>query len=258
MQSKMYQAGVTCTNCHNAHTGQVKAQDNSLCTQCHTVERYDTEKHHHHKKASDAALCVNCHMPATTYMEVDARRDHSFSIPVPQYSNGMKTPNACNSCHRAQSNQWSVDSIEKWVGKTTPDVFASINAKAQKSDVLALRDAVRYASDEQYPAIRRATLLSLTGNVPSRLTAETISQQLSSENPLIRRAAVEASGFNPNLAATKRLFFQKRNKLSVNPKLVHKKSTPVAIEYASIAETNLLPMPKLCSLGCTAIRTIRL
>lgn len=197
LQSKMYQAGVTCTNCHNAHTGHVKTQDNGLCTQCHTAERYDVEKHHHHKAASEGARCISCHMPETTYMEVDDRRDHSFSIPAPQHSDAMNTPNACNSCHRAQSNEWSTLAIEKWSTPSTPDPFAYINARAQKADVLALRGMVEYATDEQNPAIRRATLLSLTGNIPSRLTAETISQQLTSDNPLVRRAAVEATGFIP-------------------------------------------------------------
>ena len=197
MQSKMYQAGVTCTNCHNAHTGQVKAQDNGLCTQCHSVQHYDTEKHHHHKTSSEGALCVNCHMPETTYMEVDDRRDHSFSIPAPQHSESMNTPNACNSCHRMQSSQWSTTAIETWVKTTAADPFSTINSRAQKGDILALRSMVEYANDERNPAIRRATMLSLTGNIPSRLTAETISQQLSSSSPIVRRAAVETSAFIP-------------------------------------------------------------
>ncbi|MCU7835343.1 MAG: hypothetical protein KZQ83_08820 [gamma proteobacterium symbiont of Taylorina sp.] len=67
MQSKIYQAGVTCTNCHNAHTGKVKTQDNTLCSQCHKADHYDSPNHHHQKEKTEAALCVNCHMPATTY-----------------------------------------------------------------------------------------------------------------------------------------------------------------------------------------------
>lgn len=197
MQSKMHQAGVTCTNCHNAHTGAVKAQDNSLCTQCHVADAYDVEKHHHHKASSAGALCVNCHMPATTYMEVDDRRDHAFSIPAPQQSDTLETPNACNSCHRIQSNQWSINAIEKWGQSGGVDPFGSINGKAQKANVLALRSMVSYIEDGENPAIRRATLLSLSGSIPSRLSAETISRQLSDDNPMVRRAAVEASTFIP-------------------------------------------------------------
>ncbi|WP_250655590.1 tetratricopeptide repeat protein [Alkalimarinus coralli] len=197
LQSKMHLAGVTCTDCHNAHTGQVRNQDNGLCTQCHSAERYDAEVHHHHARASQGAQCINCHMPATTYMQVDDRRDHSFSIPDPQQSEVMNTPNACNNCHQDKSIEWSSKAINKWNKRDLKDPFASINVRAQKTDMLALRAMVRYAEDEQYPAIRRATLLSLAGNIPSRLTAETISRQLASKSPLVRRAAVEASAFIP-------------------------------------------------------------
>ncbi len=197
LQSKMHKAGVTCTNCHNAHTGEVKVQDNSLCTQCHKVETYDAEKHHHHKKASQGALCVNCHMPSTTYMDVDDRRDHSLSIPGQQHSKELKTPNACNSCHKAQSNQWAATAIQRWNDTPSTDVFGLVNARARQSDVLALRPMVNYIDDENNTAIRRATLLSLSGTIPSRLTAETIIKQFKSESPLVRSAAVEASGFIP-------------------------------------------------------------
>ncbi len=196
MQSKMYKAGVTCTNCHNAHTGAVKAQDNSLCTQCHLPSTYDVEQHAHHKQGSEGAQCVNCHMPATTYMEVDDRRDHSFSIPTPQHSEKLDTPNACNRCHKAQSSEWSAKTIESW-GKETNDNFGRINAKARNGDVLALRSMAAFIDDERHSDIRRATLLSLTSGVPSRLSAETIQKQLSSDSELVRRAAVEASGFIP-------------------------------------------------------------
>src|SRR4029453_18831115 len=43
--------------------------------------------------------CVNCHMPQTTYMQVDPRRDHSFRVPRPDLSVQFGTPNACTGCH---------------------------------------------------------------------------------------------------------------------------------------------------------------
>lgn len=196
LQSKMYTSGVTCSNCHNAHTGEVKAQDNSLCTQCHLTSKYNIEQHTHHKTDSPGAVCINCHMPATTYMEVDDRRDHSFSIPAPQHSAKLKNPNACSSCHKAQSSEWAFKAIESW-GKQTPNYFGRINSKARKADVLALRPMISFINDERHSDLRRATLLLLTGNVPSKLTAETIQKQLTSDSELIRRAAVEASDFIP-------------------------------------------------------------
>lgn len=196
LQSKMHKSGVTCTNCHNAHSGEVKAQDNSLCTQCHLTSKYNIEQHTHHKTDSPGAACVNCHMPATTYMQVDDRRDHSFSIPAPQHSAKLKTPNACNSCHKAQSSEWTAKAIENW-GESTPDDFGRINSKARKADVLTLRSIASFIEDDRHSDLRRATLLLLTGNMPSKLTVEIIQKQLSSDSELIRRAAVKASRVIP-------------------------------------------------------------
>ena len=63
LQSKMYHAGVTCSDCHEPHSNQLRAQGNSVCLQCHAAEKFDTEKHHHHKAVSKGSLCAECHMP---------------------------------------------------------------------------------------------------------------------------------------------------------------------------------------------------
>ena len=42
-------------------------------------------------------------MPATTYMEVDPRRDHSLRVPRPDLSVSLQTPNACTGCHLERS-----------------------------------------------------------------------------------------------------------------------------------------------------------
>lgn len=78
LQSKMYAAGVTCSDCHDPHSGRLRGDGNAVCSQCHAPEKFDTATHHHHKAGSNGARCANCHMPATTYMGVDARHDHSF------------------------------------------------------------------------------------------------------------------------------------------------------------------------------------
>ena len=205
MQSKMYQAGVTCTNCHNAHTGEVKAKDNTLCTQCHKADHYDNPKHHHHKEMTEAALCVSCHMPATTYMEVDDRRDHAFKMPDPVQSFLTDSPDVCLSCHKAQTSEWSANTIHQWPGQSNTkrnntkrnnnyvDKYALINAKARKNDLLSLVNSVQYINNDHNATIKRATLLSQTGNIPSRLTMETLLKHLSSEHAQIRRGAVSAS-----------------------------------------------------------------
>ena len=106
IQSKMYHEGVTCSDCHDAHSAKLpQVSLNSVCGKCHSLAKFGAEQHHHHKADSAGALCVNCHMPTHTYMVVDVRRDHSFRVPRPDFSIAYGTPNACNQCHKDKSNQ---------------------------------------------------------------------------------------------------------------------------------------------------------
>src|SRR5690606_14577252 len=95
VQSAMHHAGVTCSDCHDAHTLQTRGSGNALCARCHLPSAYDVPEHHHHAVGSEAAQCVNCHMRTRTYMGVDVRRDHSFRVPRPDESLAIGTPNAC-------------------------------------------------------------------------------------------------------------------------------------------------------------------
>lgn len=107
IQSKMYHNDVRCTDCHDPHTAKVKMTGNTLCTSCHQNQhpagKYDTPNHHHHEPGQPGSFCVDCHMPATTYMMLDHRRDHSFRVPRPDLSVSLGTPNACSSCHIDES-----------------------------------------------------------------------------------------------------------------------------------------------------------
>ena len=101
LQSKMYEKDIRCSDCHNVHSGQVKFTDNRLCTSCHqhTAAKYDSPAHHHHNVDSTGASCIECHMPATPYMDVDFRRDHKLGVPRPDLSVKFQTPNSCTGCH---------------------------------------------------------------------------------------------------------------------------------------------------------------
>jgi predicted CXXCH cytochrome family protein len=57
-QSKMAMAGVTCSNCHDSHSLELKVQGNGLCTQCHESSEYDLLKHHHHPVKLEGAQCA--------------------------------------------------------------------------------------------------------------------------------------------------------------------------------------------------------
>ncbi len=66
LQSKMYHAGVRCTDCHQPHRLQLRAKGNALCVQCHQAQpdtrfptlpakAYDTPEHHFHAAGSAGA-----------------------------------------------------------------------------------------------------------------------------------------------------------------------------------------------------------
>ena len=195
LQSKMHGKGVTCSNCHNPHSGELLVTGNGLCAQCHRSEVFDTPKHHHHPESSTGAACVNCHMPERTYMQVDDRRDHSFTIPRPDLSSTLGVPNACTNCHQSQvgkDDAWASEQLSSWGIK--PDVrhWADLNQRAQTGDVLVTRALTGQVDDMNSPPIVRASLLQQTAVFPSRVSMQTAVKNLQDPSPLVRRAAVSA------------------------------------------------------------------
>ena len=200
IQSKMYQRGVTCSNCHNPHSLELVAQGNDLCAGCHAPEAYDQPSHHFHKQeGSSGAQCVNCHMPATLYMGVDARRDHSMRIPRPDISQQIDAPNACNNCHRDQSDAWSASAIQSWL-KDSPrpaDRVATTLSAARTSQPNASQLLIELADNSGISAIARATALGLLASYPDGQSYSAARKQLKNSDPLIRLGALEALAFLP-------------------------------------------------------------
>ena len=58
LQSKMYRAGVTCSDCHDPHSLRLRDTGNALCAHCHLPERFDTPAHHFHHTGSAGSQCV--------------------------------------------------------------------------------------------------------------------------------------------------------------------------------------------------------
>lgn len=194
LQSKMYQAGVTCSECHEPHSLKLRVADKGTCLQCHAASKYDDAKHHFHATDSVGAKCVSCHMPTNTYMGVDARRDHGFRVPRPDLTEKIGTPNACNTCHADKSAEWAADTVKRWYGhqpKGYQNYAEALHAaRVGNADASARLSAL--LQDKSQPAIARATAISELGaNLTSELLP-VLTQALQSSEPLVRGAALEA------------------------------------------------------------------
>jgi tetratricopeptide (TPR) repeat protein len=195
LQSKMHGKGVTCNNCHNPHSGKILIQGNGLCSQCHDPKVFDNNEHHHHTDNSEGTACVNCHMPNRTYMQVDDRRDHSFTIPRPDMSLALDVPNACTQCHKneeGKDNEWASQELLKWGVKDNDEHWAHLNYRAQLGDLLVTRPLTTTVDEKVLPALIRASLLDQLSLIPSRVSVETAQESLQDSSPLVRRAAVSA------------------------------------------------------------------
>ncbi|MGE8169789.1 tetratricopeptide repeat protein [Pseudomonas putida] len=167
-QSKMYAAGVACTDCHNPHTTKVRIEGNGLCTQCHNTQPntarfaglqakdYDSPEHHHHVVGSSGAQCMNCHMPTKNYMVIDPRRDHSIRIPRPDLAD--TGPDACTTCHQDQKPAWAATAIEGWFGTPKRPVHYGQAFHGVRQDPSTALSRLGYVlADKSNPAIVRAT-----------------------------------------------------------------------------------------------------
>jgi Flp pilus assembly protein TadD len=193
LQSKMYAAGVTCTDCHNPHRLKT-AGGNATCSRCHLSSKFDTPTHHFHKEGSPAAQCVACHMPTKNYMVVHARHDHSLRVPRPDLTVKIGTPNACTACHRDKSAQWAADAAAKWWGtkrQSEPHYGEALDA-GRRNLPGAERALIALADDTAKPGIVRATAVDLLANHLSPQSWPTIGRALRDGDPLLRMAAVAA------------------------------------------------------------------
>ncbi len=199
IQSKMHQAGVACTNCHNPHSNQLVAEGNGVCGQCHLASTYDNPAHHRHKVASVGSACVNCHMPSQLYMGVDARRDHSMRIPQPGLSISTGAPNACNQCHTDQSADWAYSALLEWGVRFADRRNHPARAfhAAGRGDVRAAPILLETANNDNKTAMLRASAITQLGRLLPDKLMPSLSLWMESDEPLIRLAALEALGQLP-------------------------------------------------------------
>ncbi len=192
LQSRMYQQGVTCSDCHEPHSLALRAAGSEVCAQCHAPAVFARTEHHLHAPESAGADCVECHMPPTTYMEVDARHDHSFRIPRPLLERAGGGPDACVRCHTDRDADWAAEILAA-AGKTRAGPSGHWTERlvtAQGPRGLAAREAaLELALDESVPPIIRASALGsvAAGRDPIALTA--LERLATATQPLLRLAA---------------------------------------------------------------------
>ncbi len=192
-QSRMFAAGVTCSDCHEPHSAKLRVAGEGVCLQCHPSDKYAGAGHRHHAGVDAAPTCISCHMPARTYMIVDPRHDHSFRIPRPDLSAKLGTPNACNGCHSDKSPQWAAAAVEAWFGpnrggfQTYATAFHA--ARTDAVDAAALLAVV--AADGNTPAVARATALGELAPHVSPQNIAVAKAGLVDPDPMVRIGALE-------------------------------------------------------------------
>ena len=181
-QSRMHALGVRCGDCHDPHSLELRARGDTVCTQCHNPHRadprfptlkvaaYDGRAHHRHEPGTAGSACVDCHMPARTYMRVDPRRDHGIRVPRPDLAARLGTPDACTGCHTDHEPPWAADLLRTWAaedGRQTrldqPHYAEGLAAaRAGHASVAAL---AALAADDTQPPIVRATAVEHLGEL---------------------------------------------------------------------------------------------
>jgi tetratricopeptide (TPR) repeat protein len=222
IQSLMYDNGVRCTDCHDAHTVRVKfldpdgpwnqVPDNRLCGQCHVAATYDSVTHHHHPDATKPGTrCVECHMPETKYMVVDPRRDHSLRVPRPDLTVALGIPNACNrgGCHDpvgGETAAWAAEQCETWYGEPEgPPHFAHAIAAGREGKPEADRLLAEVARRKDHRAAIRASAISLLSHYGSGEARFRAFEGLKDPDELVRAVATRSLQYLPPAELHERL-----------------------------------------------------
>jgi predicted CXXCH cytochrome family protein len=200
LQSKMFARGVTCSDCHEPHSGKLRVSGGQVCVGCHAAQKYETATHHFHQTGSRGAECVGCHMPTTTYMVVDQRHDHSIRVPRPDLSVKLGVPNACTGCHTGRPAAWAARQVETWYGHAPRGYqrFAEALAAASRDAPDAAEQLQSIAADGDQPAFVRASALARLAGSATDASLGALRVGLKDPDALVRRAAVRAlAGIEP-------------------------------------------------------------
>lgn len=195
-------AGVTCLDCHDGHTGKTRlpAANNAICMQCHAppgrldAPVIDPTAHSRHAADSTGNRCIECHMPKTTYMQRDPRRDHGFLIPDPLLTRELGIPNACNRCHADKSVDWAIEAADRWYGSRLDSrqrTRARAVDAAQNGDPDAAAGLLALLVTEEIPAWKASLLQIGAPYASDQRMVDAAVTALADSDPMVRSAAVQ-------------------------------------------------------------------
>jgi tetratricopeptide (TPR) repeat protein len=203
VQSKMYQHGVQCSDCHEVHSATLRADGNAVCTQCHSpsppskfatlkAKNYDSTDHHMHEDGAAGSRCVDCHMPARTYMGIDVRHDHTFRVPRPDLAVRFGVMDACASCHADRSSEWAARAVGKHYGAERQPHFGATLAAGDARLFDAEPELAKLAGDPNSPAMVRARALVLLGQYRRGYSSDAVKAGLKDSEPLVNLGALRS------------------------------------------------------------------
>ena len=192
-QSRMFAAGVTCSDCHDPHSGLLRLAGDNVCLQCHSEEKYAASSHNHHAALNPQLACASCHMAARTYMVIDRRHDHSFRVPRPDLSMTLGTPNACNDCHADRSSEWAAAAVQSWFGpeRIGFQKYAEAFHAAWADQTDAQEQLATVAKDADSPGIVHASALTELAPFVSAANVNLARAALNDTDPMVRIGAID-------------------------------------------------------------------
>ena len=202
-QSKMFAAGVTCSDCHEPHGAKLRAPGDGVCLQCHAPDKYAAATHHHHASGRPGArLHVVPYAGAHLHGGRPAARPqlpHSAARSVGEARNAQ----CLQRLSRRQVGRMGGDGGRAlaWAEPQGPaelrrGVPCGVERQADAASLLAA-----VAADRNAPAIARASALSELAPYVSPANINLARTGLSDPDPMVRIGALDMLENVPATAA---------------------------------------------------------
>lgn len=123
------QNDLTCVNCHNPHTTDIKAPDSqALCRTCHNQESHFYEMTAH---AEQGLLCTDCHLRVSdaSIGEGHGKRIHTFGVDL----------RSCTQCHGTEMHYPVTDAMlpHEEEPELTPTAMLTVTEQAPAPNMVA-------------------------------------------------------------------------------------------------------------------------